>query len=140
MILVAIGGTGWPVKFYQGFQEFFFCICFHFISIFRWFLLLQSRGTAGWPVKVSEMPPLAPGAGRKANEDEDKGAQPQLFNIANILRDKVADSKSNPTILLLLIKMVACSRLLPGVADSRLLQGVADSRMLLSRLMCRFHL
>ena len=83
MILVAIGGTGWPVKFYQGFQEFFFCICFHFISIFRWFLLLQSGGTAGWPVKVSEMPPLAPGAGRKANEDEDKGAQPQLFNIAN---------------------------------------------------------
>ena len=101
---------------------------------------MQSRGTAGWPVKVSEMPPLAPGAGRKANEDEDKGAQPQLFNIANILRDKVADSKSNPTILLLLIKMVACSRLLPGVADSRLLQGVADSRMLLSRLKCRFHL
>ena len=83
MILVAIGGTGWPVKFYQGFQAFFFCICFHFISIFRWFLLLQSGGTAGWPVKVSEMPPLAPGAGRKANEDEDKGAQPQLFNIAN---------------------------------------------------------
>ena len=32
MILVAIGGTGWPVKFYQGFQAFFFCICFHFIS------------------------------------------------------------------------------------------------------------
>ena len=32
MILVAIGGTGWPVKLYQGFQAFFFCICFHFIS------------------------------------------------------------------------------------------------------------